>query len=195
MERDNTGDSASSHGEYAGLSPEERADRIRRQVVDTLDSMLGRTTTKRIHDPVTFHEMHAGPPMLRELQHRLNQRFDIRLPDQLLEERQTIGDVVAYIANILENRPPSGESGNGDTLKIYFSFNARANLELRSISVNEVEKALRAGVTTRVDDKTGHLVYTVDDQRGGIRVVAEKAGDSITVLTAMRPEEFLEHAE
>jgi hypothetical protein len=88
-----------------------------------------------------------------------------------------------------EAKPENGMS------KVFLSHNARANLELRSINVSEVERALRTGVTTRVDDKTGHLVYTVDDQQGGIRVVAEKAGDTITVLTAMRPEEFLEHAE
>jgi hypothetical protein len=80
------------------------------------------------------------------------------------------------------------------TIKVFLSHNARANLELRSISVSEVERAVRSGVTTRVDDKTGRFVYTVDDQQGGIRVVAEKSGDTINVLTAMRPEEFLEHA-
>jgi hypothetical protein len=81
-----------------------------------------------------------------------------------------------------------------NNIQVFLSHNARANLELRSISVSEVERAVRSGVTTRVDDKTGHLVYAVDDQHGGIRVVAEKSGDTINVLTAMRPEEFLEHA-
>jgi hypothetical protein len=81
-----------------------------------------------------------------------------------------------------------------NNIQVFLSHNARANLELRSISVSEMERAVRSGVTTRVDDKTGHLVYAVDDQHGGIRVVAEKSGDTINVLTAMRPEEFLEHA-
>jgi hypothetical protein len=92
------------------------------------------------------------------------------------------------------DRVPAGQPDN-HAIKVLLSHNARANLELRSISVFEVERALRSGVTTRVDDKTGHLVYTVGDQQGGILVVAEKSGDTIRVLTAMRPEEFLEHAE
>lgn len=94
-----------------------------------------------------------------------------------------------------ETDPSKERVAISGSVRIVLSHTARANLELRSISVMDVEHALRSGITSRVDDKTGHLVCTVDDQGGGIRVVAEKAGDTIKVLTAMRPEEVLEHAE
>jgi len=86
-----------------------------------------------------------------------------------------------------------GNRPNRD-LKVLFSHNARANLELRAIRVSEVERALRQGTVTRTDNKTGRLIYTLDDRMGSIRVVAEKEGNSITVITAMRLEEFSDHA-
>ncbi len=77
------------------------------------------------------------------------------------------------------------------TIKIVVSSNARASLELRSVSVAEVERALRTGPVERVDEKTGHFVYRLDDDLGGLRVVARKQGDSMIVLGAVRPEELL----
>jgi hypothetical protein len=76
------------------------------------------------------------------------------------------------------------------TLRIVVSSNARANLELRSVSVAEVERALRTGTVERVDEKTGHFVYRLGDDLGGLRVVARKQGDSMILLGAVRPEEL-----
>jgi hypothetical protein len=76
------------------------------------------------------------------------------------------------------------------TIRIVISNDARANLELRSVSVAEVEQALRKGAVERVDEKTGHFVYRLDDDLGSIRVVARKQGDAMVVLTAVRPEEL-----
>jgi hypothetical protein len=76
------------------------------------------------------------------------------------------------------------------TLRIVVSSHARANLELRSVSVAEVERALRKGAVERVDEKTGHFVFRLDDDLGGLRVVAQKRGDSMIVLSAVRPEEL-----
>ena len=75
-------------------------------------------------------------------------------------------------------------------LRIVVSDIARANLELRSVSITDVERALRKGAVERVDEKTGHFVYRLDDDLGSIRVVAQKQGDSMIVLTAVRPEEL-----
>jgi hypothetical protein len=85
--------------------------------------------------------------------------------------------------------------GNGqrlDTLKIAFTRHARANLEQRLISVHEVEKALREGEIVSVD--ADHYVIRLDDAQGGIRVMADKAGDSIIVRTAVRADELLANA-
>jgi hypothetical protein len=85
-------------------------------------------------------------------------------------------------------------SNEGDRpLRVVFSRGARANLKLRAISVSDVEKALREGSASHIDSKTGHLIFRVDDRLGSIRVVAERAGESIVILTAMRREEFANH--
>jgi hypothetical protein len=75
-------------------------------------------------------------------------------------------------------------------LKIVVSNHARANLELRSASVAEVERALTRGAVESVDEKTGHFVFQLDDDLGGLRVVVQKQGDSMIVLSAVRPEEL-----
>ena len=82
----------------------------------------------------------------------------------------------------------------GEHPRVVLSQRARANLELRSISVSAVKRALQKGTVGHVDDKTGRFIYTLDDRLGGIRVVAEKDGDSIVVITAIRTEEFSDHA-
>jgi hypothetical protein len=86
------------------------------------------------------------------------------------------------------------DNDSGARPRVVLTRHARANLELRSISVSAVEQALRKGTVVHIDDKTGRFIYTLDDRLGGIRVVAEKEGDSIIVITAIRTEEFSDHA-
>lgn len=75
------------------------------------------------------------------------------------------------------------------SLRIVVSDHARANLEPRSISVPRLEHALRASQVERVDEQTGRVVYRLD-KLGGLRVVTQRKGESVIVLTAMRPEEL-----
>lgn len=76
-------------------------------------------------------------------------------------------------------------------LEIVISNHARASMELRSISVADVERALREGPIERVvDEKTGRYVFRLDDNQGSLRLVAQRRGNSIVVLSAVRPEEL-----
>ena len=84
----------------------------------------------------------------------------------------------------------SGQAG--EPMKISFSRNALANLALRSILVDEVKRALHEGEVVSTD--AGHYVIRLDDEQGGICVMADKEGDPVIVRSAVRPDELLENA-
>jgi hypothetical protein len=74
---------------------------------------------------------------------------------------------------------------------VRFTSNALHTLKLRNISKADVLRALSEGSVSRIDDKTGHTVLRMGD----VRIVTQSDASSVTVLTAMRTNEFPNHAE
>jgi hypothetical protein len=80
----------------------------------------------------------------------------------------------------------------GEPMEISFSRNTRASLALHSISVAEIKRALYEGEVVSTD--AGHYVIRLDEEQGGIHVMADKEGHTVIVRTAVRPDELLANA-
>jgi hypothetical protein len=75
--------------------------------------------------------------------------------------------------------------------QVHFTTHALRNLKLRNIRRADVLRALSEGAVSRVDNKTGHTVLRMGD----VRIVTKDDAGSITVITAMRTDEFPGYVE